>query len=267
MKDKIILIAHFDAAGRLTADWRRLIARLKAEDFAELVLISTGIDASAYRESLQGVRVIERENIGYDFYSWRQAIVEPAFEAYHEAILINNSFYVVDAAKFCAALRAPLPGDVHFRGLTVSWERAFHAQSYFLQFSAEAIRSEAFGRFWRQMRPLSDRMAVIEHYELGLSRELGREFPVGSTLEIGPYEKFLMLRRGLKNSSWVNAANLDEGYERAKTFMNPSLMLWDCLLQAYGIVKKQLVHQNPLNWPIEELKQFVFSCILEEPVP
>jgi hypothetical protein len=67
MKDKIILIAHFDAAGRLTADWRRLIARLKAEDFAELVLISTGIDASAHRESLQGVRVIERENIGYDF--------------------------------------------------------------------------------------------------------------------------------------------------------------------------------------------------------
>jgi hypothetical protein len=267
MKDKIIVIAHFDSAGRLTADWRRLIARLKKEDFAELVLISTGIDASANRESLQGLRVIERENIGYDFFSWRHAVIEPAFTAHREAILINNSFYVVDADKFCAALRAPLPADLHFRGLTVSWERAFHAQSYFLQFSAEAIRSETFGRFWRQMHPLSDRMAVIEQYELGLSRELGHEFSLGSMLEVGPYEKFLMLRRGLKNSSWVNAANLDEGYERAKTFMNPSLMLWDCLLQAYGIVKKQLVHQNPLNWPIEELQQFVFSCILEEAAP
>jgi hypothetical protein len=262
-KDKIILMAHFDPAGTLTPDWRGLIRRLQDADFADLVLISTGLNHSAYREELGDLRVLVRDNIGYDFYSWRHAILDSTLSDYREAILFNSSFYVTDAVKFCAVLKEPMPADAAFRGLTVSWERDFHAQSYFLQFSNEVIRSQAFGRFWQGMQPISDRSRVIEVHELGLSRALSRQFRIDSILPLGAYEKFLLLRRGLKDSSWITGANLEQGYERARNLLNPSLMLWECLLHRYGIVKKQLVRENPLNWPIDDLKRFVAACILE----
>jgi rhamnosyltransferase len=260
-KPKIILLAHYEPDGRLSEDWCRLLRLLRAGGFADVVLVSTGLDAERYREALEGTRTIIRENVGYDFYSWRRAIAETSLSDYREAILINNSFHIVDPERFCEVLQAPLPGDVDVRGLTASWEIAYHAQSYFMQFSNAAVRSAPFESFWANLEPVSDRTSVIGRYEIGLSRELSRHFRIDSIFRPGPYEKYLLLRRGLKNSSWVNGATLERGYEAAKGVLNPALMLWDCLLPRYGIVKKQLVHQNPLNWPIENIVGFVAACM------
>ena len=262
---KIIVMAHFEPDGRLSDDWLRLLELLRAGGFADLVLVSTGLDAARYAEALDGVRVMVRENVGYDFYSWRQAIAGTDLSGYREAVLINNSFFVVDPSKFCALLAAPMPDGSHVRGLTVSWEIAHHAQSYFLQFSQTAIASDAFQAFWSSVEPVSDRATVIARYEIGLSRELGRHFPIEPIFRPGPYEKFLMMRRGLRNSSWVNAATLAQGFEAAKGALNPSLMLWDCLLPLYGIVKKQLARENPLNFRIDDLTAFLGACMPGEP--
>jgi hypothetical protein len=140
-RHKIILVAHFEPDGRLSDDWCKLLMLLRAGGFADLVLVSTGLDAARYRDALDGVRVIVRENIGYDFYSWRHAIAETSMSDYREAILLNNSFHIVDPEKFYGVLAAPLPGDADVRGLTVSWEIAYHAQSYFMQFSSLCTES------------------------------------------------------------------------------------------------------------------------------
>jgi Rhamnan synthesis protein F len=264
-KHKVILLAHFEPDGGLAEDWRKLLELLRAAGFADLVLVSTGLDTARHRDALEGIRVIVRENVGYDFYSWRHAIAATNLGDYDEAILLNNSFHVVDPEKFCRVLATPLPADTHVRGLTCSWEIAHHAQSYFLQFSQTAVKSAAFESFWKNMQPMSERAAVIEKYEIGLSRELSRHFRIDSIFRLGPYEKYLIMRRGLKNSSWVNAATLDAGYEAAKGAFNPSLMLWDCLLPLYGIVKKQLVHENPLKWPIDDITGFVATCMGSPP--
>jgi rhamnosyltransferase len=259
---KLIVIAHFDAAGILSKDWLTFLALLKSEAFADLVLVSTGLNAQRYTEQLAGVRVIVRDNVGYDFYSWRQGILESSLERYDELTLINSSFFVPDAQKFIAVLRQPMPSGAQIRGLTVSWQWEFHAQSYFLQFSREVVGSASFQSFWRDMQPISERNDVVLNYEIGLSKALGKEFRIESIFPVGPYEKFLLLRRGLKDPSWVNAATLDRGYEQFKSAFNPSLMLWDALLFRYGIVKKQFVTQNPFNWPIDELRNFVGGCVI-----
>jgi rhamnosyltransferase len=260
-RDKIILVAHFDPAGRLSEDWSALLRMLRAGAFADIVLVSTGLDAARYPEALEGIRVIVRDNVGYDFYSWRRAIVETRMDGYREAILLNNSFHIVDPQKLYAVLHAPMPAHAAVRGLTVSWEIALHAQSYFLQFSQAVLRSDPFAAFWRNMTPVSERSAVIERHEIGLSQALSRHFPIEAIFRPGPYEKYLMLRRGLKNASWVDGANLEQGYEAAKGVLNPALMLWDCLLPLYGIVKKQLVHENPLHWPLGDIQSFVATCM------
>jgi len=256
-KDKLIVVAHHDVAGKLSKDLRGVIDSLRREDFADLILVSTGLEAADYRDELRGVRVIVRENVGYDFYSWRHGMSAAAPEDYREVILFNTSFNVVDPLKFRRLLRDPMPEGSQVRGLTVSWEKSFHAQSYFLQFANDVVRSDVFRRFWREMQPISDRQAVIDRYEIGLSRELSREFKIGSIVEVGPYEKFLLLRRVLKDPSVIDGTNVAAGYERLKGVCNPSLLLWECLLVRYGIVKKQLVQVNPFNLPIDELKQFI----------
>jgi|SRR5271166_3355367 len=260
--DKLILIAHFDPAGKLSRDWLTLLDALRAGEFAELALISTGLNPAPYEDRLAGVRVVVRENVGYDFYSWRQGLLDALPRGYAEVVLLNTSFYVADAARFTAVLREPMPPESRVRGLTVSWQEGFHAQSYFLQFARSVLESAVFNRFWQEMRPVSARQTVIDLYELGLSRQIGREFPIQPIFALGPYEKFLMLRRGLKDASKIPAAQMEEAYEFYKQSLNPSLLLWDCLLHRYGIVKKQLVHDNPFRAPIDEARDFVARCIL-----
>ncbi|MGA2776365.1 MAG: rhamnan synthesis F family protein [Steroidobacteraceae bacterium] len=260
--DKLILIAHFDPAGKLSRDWLTLIDALRAGGFADLMLVSTGLNAAPYRDRLAGVRVVVRENVGYDFYSWRQGLLDAFSRGYEQVVLLNTSFYVADAGRFSALLRQPMPLEARVRALTISWQDGFHAQSYFLQFARSVLESAVFNRFWQEMRPVSSRQTVIDLYELGLSRQLGREFPIEPIFALGPYEKFLMLRRGLKDSSKITAAQLEEAYDLYKQSLNPSLLLWDCLLYRYGIVKKQLVHENPFGAPIDEVRDFVARCIL-----
>jgi rhamnosyltransferase len=259
--DKLILIAHFDPAGLLRRDWLTLLDTLRTDAFADLVLISTRLNLAPYEDRLAGVRVFVRENIGYDFYSWRQGLLEVPARGYAEAVLLNTSTYVLDAPKFSGLLRQPMPAEARVRALTVSWQDGFHAQSYFLQFSRAVLESQVFQRFWQDMRPVSARQTVIDLYEVGLSRHLGREFPIEPIFALGPYERFLMLRRGLKDASKIPAGHLEEAYEFYKTALNPCLLLWDCLLHRYGIVKQQLVRENPFGAPIDELRDFVARCV------
>jgi rhamnosyltransferase len=259
--DKLILIAHFDPAGALSRDWLELLANLRASGFADLVLISTRLNLALYEERLAGVRVVVRENVGYDFYSWRHGLLELPLRGYDEVVLLNSSTFVLDAGKFSRVLRQPMPADARVRALTVSWQEGFHAQSYFLQFGRAVLESAVFKRFWQDMHPVSDRQTVIDLYEVGLSRQLGREFPIEPIFALGPYERFLMLRRGLKDASKIPVAQMEEAYEFYKQSLNPCLLLWDCLLHRYGIVKKQLVHENPFRAPIDEVRDFVSRCI------
>ena len=160
--DKQILIAHFDPAGALSRDWLRLLDELLTDPFADLVLISTGLNLAAYEQRLAGLRVVVRENVGYDFYSWRQGLLESAAQGYAEVTLLNTSTHVLDAAKFSAVLRPAMPTAARVRALIVSWQEGFHAQSYLLQFSRGVLESAVFRRFWQDMRPVSARQTVID---------------------------------------------------------------------------------------------------------
>jgi rhamnosyltransferase len=262
-KQTLILLAHFDPAGKLTKDLRTLLRLLQTEDFADVVLISTGLDAVAYRDELPQVRVQVRENVGYDFYSWRQGLIEADLARYREVILVNNSFYCLDPHRFCRVLREPMPEGADILGLTTSWEGAFHAQSYFLRFSAQVAQSPVFCDFWRNLKPVSERQAVIEAGELELSRVLSSRFRVEAILELGAFEKYQMIGRRLGHEVWSSDKPLEEVYELGKQSFNPSLLLWDALITRYGIAKKQLVHQNPYRAPVAGLQHFVANHILE----
>ena len=258
---RLIVVAHYDGAGRLGKDLLGCLQRLLALPSTDVVLVSTGLDPSPYAALLAGLRIIVRENHGYDFYSWRAGLLSSDLTRYAEVLLFNSSFYVLDQQKFIDLVARPGDIDAEMRGLTVSWEKAFHAQSYYLTFSPRVVASESFGRFWSEMTPLSRRQEVIRKYEIGLSRTLSAHFRIESIFEPTELERAVMLERYLRAYPPRSRWSLTPTYARYRTRLNPSLLLWDSIAERYGIVKKQLVSENPHGLDITELRRRVEDVV------
>ena len=143
-------------------------------------------------------------------------------------------------------------GDADVWGLTDSHQIRFHLQSYFLAFRAPALHSDAWRRFWRRVRPLPSKHAVILRYELGLTR--------------------LFMREGLRcQALWPAAGFPLPGHLRSPSLLrlNPTHDLWRQLLDAgFPFIKRELLHDNPARVPdVSEWRHIVHAsdgAVLEE---
>lgn len=173
--------------------------------------------------------IIERENIGLDFGSWRTALlIYP--ELYHCQTLIfaNDSVYgpMRDLGEIT---RKMLAAPCDFWGITESFEVYPHYQSYFLGFKRSALDSQAFIRFQQRIALLADKRKIIDGYEIGL---------------------VAALRRG---GLWGQA--LVPGHCVAGPQQNPTLHRWrETLAAGSPFLKVQLLRENPhqqqlSDWP------------------
>jgi len=116
--------------------------------------------------------VIQRENFGRDFGSYRDAILAIGFEEfsrYERILLVNDSIYfpIGDTtefeSEFCGAVE-----DVV--GLCENMEFTAHIGSYFVEFSRHLFCGESMQNFWINYKPLNSRIHAIHSGEYGLSR-------------------------------------------------------------------------------------------------
>ena len=122
-------------------------------------------------------RFIARQNVGYDFCSWRAglAALEPT-EQFDEIICANDSVYgpLFDLA---AALSDARVADADLWGMCLSEQGTKrrgknscpHIQSWFFGMRRPLIASQAFGDFWRSVVPLANKDDLIDRYELGMT--------------------------------------------------------------------------------------------------
>ena len=122
-------------------------------------------------------RFIARQNVGYDFCSWRAglAALEPT-EQFDEIICANDSVYgpLFDLA---AALSDARVADADLWGMCLSEQGTKrrgkiscpHIQSWFFGMRRPLIASQAFGDFWRSVVPLEHKDDLIDRYELGMT--------------------------------------------------------------------------------------------------
>lgn len=161
--------------------------------------------------------LIVRRNIGYDFGSWVRGIrATPGIYKASLLAMANDSVYgPLDG--FDQMLARVHASGADIVGMTESFERAHHLQSFLIFYKPPALQDAAFRRFWKRI-PTGGRGDVIVQGELQLL----------STMR-------------------TNGLVVDICFRLESTFSgNPTLGGWKRLIaDGFPFVKIQLLRENP----------------------
>jgi lipopolysaccharide biosynthesis protein len=115
--------------------------------------------------------------------------------------------------------------------MTDNYEIEYHLQSYFMVYAKKAFTHPTFRAFWENFRIYENKQALIEHNEIGFSRE--------------------MIQCGLKYDAYYSVRN--------KHYVNVLQYYWDVLIEEYRFpfIKKEVLKRNPLHLPIEHWEEVV----------
>src|SRR6516162_1476680 len=92
--------------------------------------------------------ILQRANVGMDFGAYKDGIgTLPRLDRLEALLLANDSVYgpFYDLGDVIGRMNL---AEAEVWGITDSWERRFHLQSYFLLFGRRALNHEAFRQFW-----------------------------------------------------------------------------------------------------------------------
>jgi lipopolysaccharide biosynthesis protein len=192
----LIVMAHYDV-GRVLRRHTLNSIRNYAQAADQMILVSTsGLEDEFVSELPAKVTYIERENFGYDFFSYKWGLDAADDYADYDRVLVVNDSFVGPFVPVEEILNGENCASADFSGLTLSERHKLHAQSFFFTFTSAVAKSKSFRSFWDDMKPVSERFKVISEYEVGLStavREAG--FKMGSHFMPTAKEEILAKRR------------------------------------------------------------------------
>ena len=166
---KLALYAHYSE--RATVDLYVLFYLRKLRELSfQICFVSNSPIPQSKEQELREIceRVIQRDNSGYDFGMWQQALAEFSLDQIDELLLTNSS--IIGPLHPLEPLwkRETLSG-CDFWGLTDNDEYGNHVQSYFLVLRRQVLEHPCFPQFWRSVLPYANRQMVIQCYEVGLT--------------------------------------------------------------------------------------------------
>lgn len=253
---RLAVLAHYDPTGHVADHVERRVDALAAA-FDDVVVVTTAPLRPEARERLTAgpAHLVERENVGYDFFSYRAGLEtagDPA--SYGEVLLCNDSW--IGPLRDHDRLRADMAGrPADFWGLTASSQRLPHVQSYFVCFRRPVLEAPEFREFWTGLQPLNKRWQVVRRHEIGLSERL-HAAGFGSAAYFEPDADDERVAR--QRQAWVAAhragvprgrAALRELRQRAAQPSNPTLVLADRALDAgrLPLVKVEVLRHDPFR--------------------
>lgn len=226
--NKLCVFASFDGQGVVDPYVFRYLECLQAAGF-DIVFVTTSreiADGDLARLRRVCRRIVRRANAGYDFYSWRTGLLTTSdLTAYGKVLLANDSVFgpFGDLGPLFARMDAD-PG--YLWGLCDSLDTGrHHLQSWFLYMDRAFIMSQFFRDYWESVRIWRRKWDIIEHCEIGFSVSANRAgFPINACF---PYAELKRRAEGL-------GAAYRYRDELAKRELNPTLKMWDILLQDMG---------------------------------
>ncbi|WMJ67730.1 rhamnan synthesis F family protein [Stenotrophomonas sp. 24(2023)] len=244
---RVAVVAHFDAEGRLTRFTRDLLDGL-LQHAERIVLVSTRLSPDAAESLDARITVIIRENVGYDFYSFRTGVLAvEGLYSYDELIIANDSVLMIDPAGLDRAFAKMRNVDCGVWGMTESRQVSRHLQSYFLVFRRNVFFSQYFHQFWRDVRVLDDKWEIILSYEIGLTQWLLHHgVRIASAFEPDA-QGMRKLTARLKRKRERDAAPARVGPPGKFDIQqaNPVHYLWDDLYRQFGFIKTEVLRDDP----------------------
>jgi hypothetical protein len=275
---RLAIIASFLRKPRLLGYHRVLARSLRALGFKVAVVqnVLEPFGDPAFEADVD--LFIARGNAGFDFGAWL-TLLDLLGDAAHglvELVLVNDSVFgpLFDLAPVFAKMNRH-PADVW--GITDSWDRAYHLQSYFLVFKRAALESPVLMDFRRSYEHPASKSGVIERGEVALTQTL-----LAEGLKVAAYCPYREVA-----ASWLGglAARVGHLRERPEIAMfagtpgqalsgpdpgaelrnyqsvvlrlrrglpvNPTHTFWDALIETFGcpFIKRDLLFFNPTGVP------------------
>jgi lipopolysaccharide biosynthesis protein len=175
--ERVALVAHWAPDNKVSRSVSELVRVLTDDGYAvALMSAAAGAEPLVWPVAVpEGLTIIRRPNMGYDFGSWATGLARyPAAAHAAEVLLVNDSlagpFRPIDHI-----LRDFHDSKADVWGLTDTTQHTHHIQSYCLGFKSQVLNEPPLAEFWRNVCIEASRNDVIQRYELGLSRLLHRE--------------------------------------------------------------------------------------------
>lgn len=262
---RAVIFAHFDPHGEVPAHTRRLIELLRRRS-QRFILVSTGLSADCARTLPDDVEVIIRDNVGYDFMSyktgWQRLGDTTAFD---EVLIVNDSIYLAEPARLEQTLADLEKRDVDAWGLTASQEGGFHLQSFFFGFRRRALSHSCLADFWDRVEVLQNKQDIIRRYEKGLSQTLLANGLQVEAAYLGNSTRalFLMAQRKAQGQPVRTLLLMIRTLLQPRRRGNPMHFLWDQVLLRQGILKLELLKRNPRGIDLRTLEHGLSAAGLQ----
>ncbi|WP_291443664.1 rhamnan synthesis F family protein [Desulfovibrio sp.] len=219
---KVCLFSHFNAKNRVDESTIDYLRELKSIGFLVVCISTSHLRISDINKlSYYCQIIIERDNIGLDFASWKCATeMFPTVWEAKELLLANDSVLCIGKLAPVFSVMDKVVCD--FWGMTASQERCLHLQSYFICLRRAVTQSKAFRSFWAKMRALNSRDVIIRRYESTLTLKL--------------------LLSGFVGASFVPLSCTADAKK-----CNPTMTFGFNLWHYFGmpLLKKRLINENP----------------------
>lgn len=241
--ETVCLFAHFDRDGRIEDYVVHHLACLRAAGVIPILVSTAQLRPEEITKAAPYcAAILERDNIGLDFGSWRTGLLAyPQIWECATLLFANDSVYGPMGKAGSTILRQLIDRmaatGCDFFCVTESLQVRRHYQSYFLGFRKSCLRSAAFRRYCEDIRLLSDKHEIIQRYEIGL---LGR-----------------LTQHGLRGEALIPATPPKSALAPKP---NPTLHRWrEALAAGSPFVKVQLLRDNPHRQPIGDWPDVVAS--------
>ena len=263
--NRAIVFVHYDKHD-LIDDYVYFYLDALREVSSYLIFVSTAELGDTDRTRVSEVcdDVVVRENIGYDFMSYKVGLDSFDPTQYDEVVICNDSvygpFYPIE--KMFQSMQKTA---CDFWGVTDSTDKSYHLQSYFIVFRKSVLQSDAFRRFWKGVKVLHDKDTIIRQYEVGLTTHLinnGFKAAVLNSVKASNLKLLLFymkkltpLKIGKKLVAMVMGKKILIGPGK----VNPTHQLWKELLlgKKMPFIKIELLRDNPIKIDIEDYEEVI----------
>lgn len=238
-----------------------------------IIFVSTNPDLNSNSiEALQSLTntIILRENIGYDFGSYKTGIqfILANFNNIKQITICNDSIFG-PIFELNSIYENSLNYDIY--GLTDSIDHNYHLQSYFIIFNVNALTSNSFSKFWNNVELLDQKtpnfkQKIILDYEVGSS-----QFFMKEKLNLGcEFGLNRLIQHALKSfTSLVNQARFTPGLKVSDFNYgnNPTHQYWKPLIElGFPFIKRELLTLNPTNTNISDWPTVIESNSNYDPI-
>ena len=225
---KALIIAHYHQKGLLRSDTKEFISKA-VNYFDDVIFVSTNLGHVYEKDLPKRVKIIVRENKGYDFFSYKlgiQALYKNNWGSMDELTIINTSFIISDIDLLFENYFKKLDGIDFVSGLTVSREIEPHIQSYLMSFPKAVLSNPRFIAWWEELVVIRNKKLLIKEYEVGLS-----VFLIHLGFILNPIYK-CSPGCGIHNPAHVHYLDL---------------------LDTFGVLKIELFKKNPVGLSLKEI--------------